>query len=798
MPTEEASNIVVTLVVAAAAVVVAYVLGTIVSIVVRRAGRRSEFVRDVSHRMRRPLRAVLVVLALLVALRTTTSSADRWTVGTEHWLLIIGIGVGAWFVGALAFVVEDSVLARFRTDVVDNRHARRVRTQVVVVRRVTVALVVICAIAAMLFTFPAARTAGTSLLASAGLISIVAGLAAQTALGNVFAGMQIAFTDAIRVDDVVVLEGEWGRIEEITMTYVVVHLWDDRRLIMPCTYFTTTPFQNWTRRAAELLGTVEIDLDWDVPVPAMRAELKRLLEASPLWDKRVGILQVTDATHGYVRMRALASAADAGTLFDLRCYVREGLVDWLQRAAPQGMPRTRLTTGEGRVGAALESGDGSAAVDLSKSPVRSGVLDSLFDEERYGAERDKPSVTSEPELPRRIAPRSARPGVRMHLSEPARGFHNLPEPVPSEDKTTVLGAVPAVEAEPGVPTSGQTAEDSAGTMAWATSEGLFTGSEAAVERSKAFSGPGQEVIDERERTAMLDAVTDDDLEDAPSADGGPVPERERRHAGHEAAGSATTEAGATGTVETTPGTSREEAETTAQAVPAAAAREPGAALAGPADEGSVYHDDAEHQVPEEPGSSEQGAQERSSAARGAVDAPLDGSVPVRTGAGDGAPAPANPWVAQPATAPDAHGPVEDGPADDQRPVAIPPSGARRAAAPEDSTGAGPVPPPPVTGGAHDDRPQAVPQARRAADPVEAPAPDPTTAPERTTGAQPSVTRTGVLRRSVRSADTPAPASTEQTARLPRVTEETTRLPRVEGEDGPGGREGTDDAGPGTR
>lgn len=772
MPTEEASNIVVTLVVAAAAVVVAYILGTVVSIVVRRVGRRSEFVRDVSHRMRRPLRAVLVVLALLVALRATTNDADQWTVGTEHWLLIIGIGVGAWFVGALAFVVEDSVLARFRTDVVDNRHARRIRTQVVVVRRVTVALVVICAIAAMLFTFPAARTAGTSLLASAGLISIVAGLAAQSALGNVFAGMQIAFTDAIRVDDVVVLEGEWGRIEEITMTYVVVHLWDDRRLIMPCTYFTTTPFQNWTRRAAELLGTVEIDLDWDVPVPAMRAELKRLLEASPLWDKRVGILQVTDATNGYVRMRALASAADAGTLFDLRCYVREGLVDWLQRAAPQGMPRTRLTTSDTTVGAALESGSGdSTAIDLGKSPVRSGVLDSLFDEQRYGAERDKPSVTSEPEIPRRIAPRSARPGVRMHLSEPARGFHNQPEPVPSEDKTTVMGAVPAAGAADGAqgsPAAEKTEDDSAGTMAWATSEGLFTGSEAAVERSKAFSGPGQEVIDERERTAMLDAVTDDDADETAETDREDVPERERRHAGHEAAGTAAEPGAGASAADPGPDVPREgpaataaqavayEAVPTATATATAAAHEHEHEPASPAPAGQPVLQD-----------------------RGADQGLLDEGTPVLPSEEPAPPTVPNPWVAPPATGPHVEEPLDGG-----RPASIAPSGARRAAGPDDVLSPSPVPPPPPVGGeAAQDRAPAAPQARRAAEPVETAAPGTASAP-----AQPSVTRTGVLRRSVRTTDSPAPASTEQTARLPRVTEETTRLPRVEGDDGPGDTE----------
>ncbi|ACZ23282.1 small-conductance mechanosensitive channel [Sanguibacter keddieii DSM 10542] len=718
----------VTLAVAAAAVVVAYVLGTIVSIVVRRAGRRNEFVRDVSHRMRRPLRAVLIVLALLVALRVTTSDADGWTAGAEHLLLIVGIGVGAWFVGALAFVVEDSVLKQFRTDVVDNRHARRVRTQIVVVRRVTVALVVICAIAAMLFTFPAARTAGTSLLASAGLISIVAGLAAQTALANVFAGMQIAFTDAIRVDDVVVLEGEWGRIEEITMTYVVVHLWDDRRLIMPCTYFTNTPFQNWTRRAAELLGTVEIDLDWDVPVPAMRAELKRLLEASPLWDKRVGILQVTDATNGYVRMRALASAADAGTLFDLRCYVREGLVDWLQRAAPQGMPHTRLSTSDGKVRAALEAAPGDApAHDLAKSPVRSGVLDSLFDEERYGNERDKPSVTAEPDLPRRIAARSTRPGVRMHLSEPARGFHTAPAVPSSEDETTLLGKVGA----DGTPVDVVVEPSEDATMAWGTSEGLFTGSEAAVERSKAFSGPGQEVIDERERTALLDAVDDegtDGTTEGDSDDDEAPAERERRFAGHPSAGSAAAE-------QAVPEEDGATAEAEAAAEPAAAVS---AEPAAPGGDASVESDR------------------------------VLGATDVRASGGDGA-------------SHDDQVGRDDRNAGGEETTVV---GSEGPGAPEPSERSGatrvqpplPVPPPPA------DVPSAAPRRALVEDESAAPVPG-AQAPEE----PPSVTRTGVLRRTPRAgAHTEAPEP-EQTARLPRVTEdlppgateETTRIPRVD-------------------
>ncbi|MFP5365357.1 MAG: mechanosensitive ion channel family protein, partial [Actinomycetes bacterium] len=173
------------------------------------------------------------------------------------------------------------------------------------------------------------------------MISIVAGLAAQTSLVNVFAGMQLAFTDAIRVDDVVVVQKEWGRIEEITLTYVVVHIWDDRRLILPSTYFTTTPFENWTRRQSEVMGTVEFDLDWRAPVEDMRAELRTVLAGTELWDQRVGILQITDATGGFVRVRILVSAADSAALFDLRCLIREAMVTFLQQGHPQALPQQR-------------------------------------------------------------------------------------------------------------------------------------------------------------------------------------------------------------------------------------------------------------------------------------------------------------------------------------------------------------------------------------------------------------------------------------------------------------------------
>ncbi|GEK21743.1 mechanosensitive ion channel family protein [Cellulomonas xylanilytica] len=401
-----------------AAVVVAYLAATLLAVLVRRLARRSAVAADLTRRSRKPMRAVLLVVAVWIALRLSTDPAG-WTRTVEHVLLIALIITVAWLIGSLAFVLEDAALQRYRIDVADNRHARRVRTQVQVLRRITVAILVLCAIAAILLTFPSARTLGASLLASAGLISIVAGLAAQSSLANVFAGLQLAFTDAIRVDDVVVVADEWGRIEEITLTYVVVHVWDDRRLILPSTYFTTTPFENWTRRAADLLGTVELDLDWEVPVEALRTELTRLLQATDLWDRRVGILQVTDAVGGMVRIRALASAVDAPTLFDLRCYVREGLVGWLQREAPQSLPKTRW---EGTAPTPATGRRAAARPDSAPTPV-------------------------------------------------------LPVPGAwSPDDTQTIS------------TGGQDAR-------------LFTGSIEALERSRHFSGPGQDVIDEREQSA---------------------------------------------------------------------------------------------------------------------------------------------------------------------------------------------------------------------------------------------------------------------------------------------------------
>ncbi|MCK9893011.1 mechanosensitive ion channel family protein [Frankia sp. AgB32] len=328
------------LTVLAGAVIVALAAAVLTDRVARRIGQHSRIVADLAHRGRRPVRLTLVLIALQIALGSTHE--QDWTAPTEHVCGILLVAGIAWCVVVLAFVLEELALARYRVDVVDNRHARRIRTQVSLLRRITVAVIAVIAAASMLMTIPSVRVAGASIFASAGVVGIVAGLAAQTSLANVFAGLQIAFTDAMRVDDVVVVEEEWGRIEEITLTYVVVHIWDDRRMILPSTYFTTKPFQNWTRKESAVLGAVELDLDWEVPIEEMRAEMHRVLEATDLWDRRVSVLQVTDAVEDHIRIRVLVSGKDGPTTFDLRCHMREALVLWLQRHHPTALPRTRV------------------------------------------------------------------------------------------------------------------------------------------------------------------------------------------------------------------------------------------------------------------------------------------------------------------------------------------------------------------------------------------------------------------------------------------------------------------------
>lgn len=338
----------ITIAAALAAAALALLLTTVVHRMARRFSERSRLLAELSQHSYRPLQVAATIVASQFAVRASTGYAvgTAWRQTLLHTLVLAVIAATAWLVASLLLVTEDVALARFRTDVPDNRQARRIKTQVVMLRRVTIAIIVVLAAGVMLMTFPSVRGVGASVLASAGVIGVVAALAAQSLLGNVFAGLQLAFSDAVRLDDVVVVEGEWGRVEELTLSYVVVKIWDDRRLILPTSYFTSTPFQNWTRTQSALLGTAELDVDWSVPVQAMREELRRIVEGSDLWDGRVCVLQVTGATGGMVRLRALVSAADAGSLWDLRCLVREHLVAWVREKQPIALPRMRTELGE--------------------------------------------------------------------------------------------------------------------------------------------------------------------------------------------------------------------------------------------------------------------------------------------------------------------------------------------------------------------------------------------------------------------------------------------------------------------
>jgi small-conductance mechanosensitive channel len=349
----------------ALALVAALLVILFVAIIARGASRRRSGAQLILVKARHPFRFLVIVVAVWIAAAFALPSQNvgmltsaKLRTDVNHGFLILTIIASTWLVAALIGYGLSIAVGRYAIDTPDNRAARRAQTQILIVRRLLVVIIVVVGLASVLLTFPGVQALGTSVLASAGVVSIVAGLAAQSTLGNVFAGVQLAFSDAIRVDDVVVVNTQWGRIEEITLTYVVVHVWDDRRLVVPSTYFTGNPFENWTRTSSQLLGEIDFDLDWRVNTAAMRDQLAEILKQTASWDGRTQVLQVTDAVGGFVHVRILVSASDSPTLFDLRCFVREAMVAWIQTQSPQTMPRTRVTIGDAEIGP--RTGSGSA------------------------------------------------------------------------------------------------------------------------------------------------------------------------------------------------------------------------------------------------------------------------------------------------------------------------------------------------------------------------------------------------------------------------------------------------------
>ncbi|WP_330176277.1 mechanosensitive ion channel family protein [Streptomyces sp. NBC_01498] len=323
-------------------VVLTLLLGWVVDLLLRRADARHPETPlwGLLRRCRLPLQVVL-----LTALLRATYRQTRWWIVENHEavigraLALVLIGAGAWLVIRIAAAVVESTYARYATSARDRAKVRRVRTQVTLIMRIVTAVVVVVAVAAILLTFPSMKTVGTSMLASAGIIGIVAGVAAQSTLGNLFAGFQIAFGDMVRIGDTVVVDGEWGVVEEVTLTFLAVRTWDERRITMPVSYFTSKPFENWSRGGVQMTGTVFFQLDHSTPVGLMREKLHEILQDTAAWDGRDWSLAVTDTTPSTIEVRAVVTAKDADDIWTARCAVREQLIGWLADEHPYALPR---------------------------------------------------------------------------------------------------------------------------------------------------------------------------------------------------------------------------------------------------------------------------------------------------------------------------------------------------------------------------------------------------------------------------------------------------------------------------
>ena len=327
------------------AIAVALVVHRVAGMVLRRVTRHTPAL----HAMLVNIDSVAQLVLPLIALQMVWQAAPddlRFVDSVRHLNGLLLIAAATWLAVRAVNGLADGIIAKHPYDAEDNLQARRVLTQTRVLARTANSMLLVAGAAMMLMTFPGARQVGASLLASAGVIGIVAGLAAKPVFSNLIAGLQIALAQPIRIDDVLVVEGEWGRVEEITGTFVVLRIWDDRRLILPLSYFIEKPFQNWTRHSAQLLGSVFVHADYGMPLAPLRAEVERLVKSAPQWDGRFFNLQVTDATERTMQLRVLCTAASSSLAFDLRCAVREGLISFMQREYPQFLPRLRIEDGD--------------------------------------------------------------------------------------------------------------------------------------------------------------------------------------------------------------------------------------------------------------------------------------------------------------------------------------------------------------------------------------------------------------------------------------------------------------------
>lgn len=442
-----------------------------------------------------------------------------------HVLLIVALACLTWMAYAAAWVFEDAAKARQDSD---QGRSRRFETQAQVLRRLTQSIIVVVGVVAIIGTFEVARQAMTTVLASAGVISVIFGLAAQQTLGNVFAGLQLAFTDAIRVGDVVVAgdKQETGSVEEITLSYVVVRIWDERRLIIPCRYFTQTPFENWTRRAAAQLGTVELKLDWSAPMTLIRAKVEQLLTATDLWDGRTWGVQITDSDEYTVTVRVLVSAKNSGHLSDLRAYMREQLISWIVTEEPWARPAQRIEPREtvtvekdmsreriARLAAELAgiSGTNEAVAVTGTSASHTGTPASAGEQSSaatggaasvVSASGAAPAAPKDPAhaarmvAARRKAKRARRRAMADRQRELAEGG-----PSTSRDETQVISKSALRKIIEAAGNANPQLTQTLTATSIGRGERFFSGSAEAEARAAALEGPGEEVYAEREAEA---------------------------------------------------------------------------------------------------------------------------------------------------------------------------------------------------------------------------------------------------------------------------------------------------------
>lgn len=329
-------------IVIAAAVLLGLVIRAIISVILHYYKNEKDYslFRSIITHLGRPLNYFVPLLTINFMLPFILLGKE-FIVPVNHLVeIMLIISFSSLLINAIK-IFEDYIYHQYDLTKADNLKERKVRTQLIFIRKTFIVFIIVVTIAIILLSFDNVRKIGAGLLTGVGIGGIIIGFAAQKSLANFLAGFQIAVTQPIRIDDVLVVEGEWGRVEDITLTYVVLNIWDQRRLILPINYFIEKPFQNWTRTTSELLGTVFLYVDYTFPVEKLRSELTRLLQASPLWDERVGIIQVTDAKEKTIELRALVSARNSSQAFDLRCYIRENLLKYISENMAESLPQNR-------------------------------------------------------------------------------------------------------------------------------------------------------------------------------------------------------------------------------------------------------------------------------------------------------------------------------------------------------------------------------------------------------------------------------------------------------------------------